>query len=553
MQAAARAKLAQLEARRAQRTEASGLTLERMLTSPNGFGLATATPLQQAICRIADGRPLDGLERVPLLANAGAYAEDIRERATLTWSIGDVRRLPASRPAELYIVGPIRSGKSLMTAAVGVCATQRCDLSLVGPGEVPRVSVVSLTTDLARVVHQHVVGRTTASPPLKRLTVGEPTSDSIMFRHPTGVPVEVKIVAGARAGGSLVARWSAGVVFDEFTRMTGSDDGVVNFDDARTAVSGRLLPGAQLCGIGSPWAPFGPAYKLVTEHWQQPSRERVIVRAVGPAMNPVYWTPERCEELRRRDPMAFRTDVLGEFADPESAMFAAEDLGLVIRRDVVELRPEPGQHYVAAMDPATRADAWTLVVVTRTAEGKLAVAMARQWQATRGAPLSPDDVLREIAEELRPYDVVRVATDQWAADALTDIGARHGLYLSSEAITAARKVELFESMRALVLSQQVELPPVRELIDDIRRVRKRVTQSGITIELPRAGGRHCDYAFATALAFAQPVGEPDASPAPLPAGWEQWELDEAAGLAKRLRGDDDDDDSETELDQWDDR
>ena len=164
LQAAARAKLAQLEARRAQRTETSGLTLERMLTSPNGFGLATATPLQQAICRIADGRPLDGLERVPLLANAGAYAEDIRERATLTWSIGDVRKLPSSRPAELYIVGPIRSGKSLMTAAVGVCATQRCDLSLVGPGEVPRVSVVSLTTDLARVVHQHVVGRTTASP-----------------------------------------------------------------------------------------------------------------------------------------------------------------------------------------------------------------------------------------------------------------------------------------------------------------------------------------------------------------------------------------------------
>lgn len=551
MQAIAAKRLASIQAQSAQRTSANELTLERMLVSPNGFGLATATPLQQVICRIADGRPLDGLERVPLLANAGAYAEDIRERATLAWSIGDVRKLPASRPAELYIVGPIRSGKSLMTAAVSVCATQRCDMSLLGPGEVPRVSVVSLTTDLARVVHQHVVGRATASTALKRLTIGEATSDSIMFRHPSGVPVEVKIVAGARAGGSLVARWSAGVVFDEFTRMTGSEDGVVNFDDARTAVSGRLLPGAQLCGIGSPWAPFGPAYKLVTEHWQQPSRERVIIRAVGPAMNPVYWTPDRCEELRRRDPMAFRTDVLGEFADPESSLFTSEDLAAVVRRDVVELRPEPGHHYVAAMDPATRADAWTLVVTTRAADGKLAVAMARQWQATRGAPLSPDDVLREIAEELRPYNVARVATDQWAADALADIGARHGLYLASEAITAHRKVELFESMRAMVLAREVELPPVRELLDDIRRVRKRVTQSGISIELPRAGGRHCDYAFATALALAQPVGEPAESAAPLPQGWEQWELDEADKLARQLRRDDGDD-TESELDEWDD-
>lgn len=551
LQAAAKTTLQRLAAQRAQRISASELTLERLLTSSKGFDLATATPLQLAICRIADGRPLDGLERVPLLLKANAYAKDIRERATLAWSIGDVARLPQVGPAELYIVGPIRSGKSLMTAAVSVAATQRCDLSLVGPGEVPRVSVVSLTTDLARVVHQHVVGRSTASPALKRLTMGEATSDSIMFRHPTGVPVEVKIVAGARAGGSLVARWSAGAVFDEFTRMTGHEDGVVNFDDARTAVSGRLLPGAQLCGIGSPWAPFGPAYKLVTEAWQAPTRERIVVRAVGPAMNPVYWTPERCEELRRRDPMAFRTDVLGEFADPEAALFTTDDLSAVTRRDVVELEPVAGQHYVAAMDPATRADAWTLVVATRLRGGKLAIACARQWQATRGAPLSPDEVLREAAEELRRYDVARVATDQWAADALADIGARHGLFLASEAITASRKVELFESLRALVLSRGVELPPVRELLDDIRRVRKRVTQSGISIELPRAGGRHCDYAFAAALALAQPVGEPVERAAALPDGWERWELDEADKLARRLRRDDDGD-TQSELDEWED-
>lgn len=551
MQEAAKAKLLALRDQRTQRTDASELTLERMLTSPNGFGLATATRLQQAICRIADGKPLSGLERMPLLANASAYADDIRERATFAWSFGDVNKLPLSRPAELYIVGPIRSGKSLMTAAVSVCATQRCDLSLIGPGEVPRVSVVSLTTDLARVVHQHVVGRATASASLKRLTMGEPTSDSVMFRHPSGAPVEVKIVAGSRAGGSLVARWSAGVVFDEFTRMVGGDDGVINFDDARSAVSGRLLPGAQLCGIGSPWAPFGPAYKLVTEHWQAPSAERIVIRAVGPAMNPVYWTTERCEELRRRDPMAFRTDVLGEFADPESALFTADDLAHVVRRDAVELQPDPSHHYVAAMDPATRADAWTLVVATRLSSGKLSVVKARQWQATRGAPLSPDEVLREIAEELRPYNVARVCTDQWAADALADIGARHGVYLASEAITAARKVELFESMRTLVLSRKVEFPPVRELIDDIRRVRKRVTQSGISIELPRAGGRHCDYAFAAALALSQPVGGPAETNDNAPDGWESWEIDEANAMARRLRKGDEDGDQETELDAWD--
>ena len=136
----------------------------------------------------------------------------------------------------------------------------------------------------------------------------------------------------------------------------------------------------------------------------------------------VYWTPERCEELRRRDPVAFRTDVLGEFADPEAAMFSSDDLALVIRRHAVELGPQDGHYYVAAMDPATRADAWTMVIATRLEDGRLSIVAARQWHAKAGAPLSPDEVLREMAEELRPYNVSRVVTDQWAAD---EIGRAH--------------------------------------------------------------------------------------------------------------------------------
>lgn len=531
----------------------AGPSLERMLTSSSGFGLKTATPLQQVICRIADGVPLGDLVERPLLKNASSYARDIRERATLEWSIGDIDELPKVRPAELYLIGPIRSGKSLMTAAVSVCATQRCDLSLLGPGEMPRVSVVSLTTDLASVVHQHVVGRSLAVPNLKQMIIGEPKTDSVLFRHPSGTPIEVKIVAGSRAGGSLVARWSAGVVFDEFTRMIGGDDGVINFDDARSAVSGRLLPGAQLCGIGSPWAPFGPAYNIVNQYWQHPSKERVVLRAVGPAMNPVYWTPERCEELRRRDPIAFRTDVLGEFSDPESSLFTADDLAPVTRPWPVNLEAEPNQHYVAAIDPATRADAWTMVVATKRKDGVIQVVFTKQWQAKKGMPLSPDNVLREMAEDLAPYDVARVITDQWAADALSDLGARHGLWIHSQSITASKKVELFETMRTLILAKRVELSPLRELQDDIRRVRKRVTQSGITIELPRSSGRHCDFAFATALALSQPIGEPEHdSEVAIPEGWERHEVEEANRYAERFRRNDQQLDTESELDPWDD-
>jgi hypothetical protein len=42
-----------------------------------------------------------------------------------------------------------------------------------------------------------------------------------------------------QAGGSLVAHWSAGVIFDEAPRMSGSDNAIVNLDDAQARVRAR--------------------------------------------------------------------------------------------------------------------------------------------------------------------------------------------------------------------------------------------------------------------------------------------------------------------------
>jgi hypothetical protein len=199
------------------------LTLEALLTSRNGFALVTASPLQRAVCRIIDGLPLGEL----------AARDEVRA------AIGDVDALPKAPPAEVLILSGIRTAKSLSAAATAVRASQTCDMTGLGAGETPRVSVVSLTTDLSKVVFDHIVGNVLARPALRALLIGEPTADALVLRHPSGRPVEIKVVAGARAGASLVARWSAGCIFDEAPRMIGSDDGVVNYDDCRAAVIGR--------------------------------------------------------------------------------------------------------------------------------------------------------------------------------------------------------------------------------------------------------------------------------------------------------------------------
>jgi len=472
-------------------------TFERLLTSADGFGLGTASSLQRAIARIADGQPLGELRTHPDVVDA----------------IGSVDQVEGQKPHELVILSGIRTGKSLMAAALAVHWSQTCDVSLLGAGEIPRVSVVSITLDLANVIFNHILGNVQGSPVLSKLLVGQPTADTIILRHPSGKHVEIKVVAGKKAGASLVARWSAGCIFDEAPRMAGADDGVINYDDSRKAVLERLLPGSQLVSIGSPWAPFGPIYEAYNTSWRKPVQRLVIIRAPGWRMNPVFWTPERCERLRKSEPDVYATDCAAEFASPEESLFSSVELDRATRLAPTELPPEDRHEYSAAMDPATRGNSWTLIVSTRIGNLKR-ICLARQWTGSRLDPLNPRDVLSQIAALVKPYRIHGVYTDQWFGDALAELAKDHGLMLWQDTMTTQERTQKYLNLRTKVSIGEVELSPEPMLRSDLMRLKKRTTNTGVQIVLPRTSdGRHCDYAPAVVLSMARWLD--DVAPLPI--------------------------------------
>lgn len=473
----------------------TGGSLEWKLTDPLAFGLTTASPLQRAICRIADGQPL------------GALAFD----HTVIGALKDVAGLPSEKPREMVILSGIRTAKSLIAACGAFHMAMTCDVSQLRAGEPPRVSVISLTKDNADVIMNHLLGSVKASPLLRPFLLGEPTGDGLFLRHPTGMPVEVRIVAGSRAGSSLVSRWSAGAIFDEFPRMTGSDDHVVNWDDSRDAVLLRLLRGCQLWHIGSPWAPYGPAYEVVTENFGRPSPRMVVVRAPAPHMNPVYWTPERVEAAKA-DPDVYRTDVCAEFATPEEALFSSESVDRCTRTSPETIIGKPGNSYYAAMDPATRGNGWTLVVGTREryAEGaRTVIVRACEWIGSRQTPLDPGEVLAEVAGILASYGITAVDTDQAMGDALVTLGRQVGLRLIPWTLNDAERTRRYLAMRTRMDSNELELPPVPQLRTDLLHIRKRVSPGGMRVMLPQTSdGRHCDYGPALMLVTSRLLPEP---------------------------------------------
>lgn len=474
-------------------------TFERLMTSEEGFGLKTASKLQRAIFRVSSRQPIGKLWDDPVVQRA----------------FGGTQPPVGVLPLIFVLTAAIWSGKSQWAAGRVFWASQTVDLSNIGPGDDIRIPLVSTEKDTAGAVFKHLAETVQAKPMLRSKLLGRVYDDSLTLQHPSGKPIEVKVTALSRYASTLTGRRLAEMVFDEGPRLVGEHDGVRNLTESIRAVRGRMLPGGMITIPGSPWAPFGPVYDLVQEHFGKPSSDVCVVRGCGPDMNPVIWTPEKVEEMRRTDPRAYRTDVLGEFADSEDAMFASLEVEAATRKGPMVLPPVKGQYYCAAMDPATRGNAWTLKVVGCTGENEagrpmFSVALARQWQGSKSKPLRATEVLAEIAALLEPYGVDTVYTDQHQVDTLSEIAEGLGLLLIEHAFNRENRFEMAERVRLLISEKRLELPPDPQVRRDLVATRRKVTQNGVTLELPNTGdGRHADYVPTLCLALEHAPPPPD--------------------------------------------
>jgi hypothetical protein len=464
------------------------LNLEALLCSAEGFQLETATNLQRAICRMETGEPLNELAELP----------EVIECIGGQQALG---MLPERAPATSVLMAAVRTAKSQKAAAKAFRATQICDLSKLKDGEIARYSVLSIDKDKANAVYEHLVGKIKASPLLSGVLVKEPSGESVYVYHPSGRVVEIKVMAGKRAGGSLVSRWSIGATFDEAPRMNGSDQ-VVNLPDALTSLKARLLPGAQVDLIGSPWAPRGPIYDMYVDRYGRPGADLLFMIAKGPDMHPQHFTPEFCAGLEKTDPRAFRVDVLAQFSDGEDSLLSSLDVEACSPKNrTMDLNPN--EHpCAAAIDPANRRNAWTLVITRPTSDGKAEVVLARQWMGSKSAPLASSRVFEQMRPLLELYKVDHVWTDQASFNDKFELAQQQGITLVEDDFTEANWRAHAKLLEKHVSERTISLPPNAALRADILGIQRRLTARSWQIVLPSTGdGRHGDYAPALCLAL----------------------------------------------------
>lgn len=463
-----------------------GYSLEELLTAKWGFQLDTATPVQRAACRVLQGIPMGELEHDP----------DVRDAFG-----GVVPRLIAP-PHMFVLMCAIRCAKSLLSMAHAVYRSQRLDVSKLKAGDGVRLSILSTGIDIAKATFTHLVGALEASPYLASL-IEKTTADTVVIRHPSGRPIEIKVVAMSHAGSTLVGRFSAGVVFDEAPRLSSDPDHVETLTEALKAVHGRLLPGSTILLPGSPYEPHGEVFDLFERYFGAPDAQCVVMRANGPVMNPFWWTPERCEQVRATDADTYRTDVLADFRKGKASLFDYRDLDS-LTADVEEERSNVCD-YVAALAPGTIGARWTLVVERATAghrdvrgvehQSSFAVASALEWTAEDGLSLKPSTVLPLVARELARWGLDSAIVSEEVPDELIDLAFEAGITLCKDALSPAELLEHLEEVRTLVEGHRYRLPHNVELRRDLLTVRRIVSEGGVpSIKLPETkDGRRCDY------------------------------------------------------------
>jgi hypothetical protein len=462
-----------------------------LLTSEDGFGLKTATSVQKAIMYTMAKR------QIP---------DDIWSDAAVQRCFGDVKPCAGSLE-EILVMSGVRGGKTFLAAAGALWMSQTVKLDASGgielkPGEIPRVSIVSARVDQAAAAFRYLKGAlSNVGSPLNGLLVGEPLAESLIVRHPTGALIEICIVATASAGTSLVARWCAGVIFDEAPRMASEDEGAKkSLDEMVDGVRSRMLDNALIMYIGSPVGPVGLVYKMFTSYFKRPPTHVCVVKARGPDMNPFWWTPERCKKMEKF-PDTYRTDVDANFTDLETQMYASVSIDAAMTRTMMVVPPEDGKTYTATMDPATRGNAWTLLIGNTEDNKHFQINLAHQWIGSQSEPLSPKQTMKEARDEfLIPYRITTVTTDQFGADFLRDIMLDLGLGLRVIPFSGKNKYNMYNSVSLRLNAACIELPPMPEMRNDLLSVKKRVTTDEPKVVLPETtDGRHCDFAPPLAL------------------------------------------------------
>jgi hypothetical protein len=377
-------------------------SLVEFATDPQWLGLSNLSLPQYTILRAIDGEP--------------PASQD--ERDTF-FELTGRRDWPAKPPGDVTIDGGSRSGKTSILEMPtglyqGIFGGHERYLARGERGIIP----VIFQDAKASAVGGGYLNAYLESSPLLKSAVDDVTQTEIRLKN------RITFMRFPCTGTSLRG-WSIPcALMDELGSW--SVEGMANADVEIVQACRRGMvqfPNSLLLKVSTPWLKQGVLWDDFQAAWGKPDPDRLVFKAPSWLLNPTL--VGRLERERRLDPRRFSREYAAEFADALlESLLTADAIDLVTPRGIVERAPDRRRTSVVHLDMATGIGKDAAGIAVATDDGVRAILQAVRHFTP---PFSVSDVIGEVADLCRRYDVPEVTVDKYAPGLVLDLLAQRGI------------------------------------------------------------------------------------------------------------------------------
>jgi hypothetical protein len=402
-------------------------------------------------------------QRVSLKAIYGLALDEKEKRTFRKISGRSQYRAGREYPEATFILGR-RAGKSDKLAS-NIALYEACSRNhKLSVGQIGVVMIVaSELKRQSRIVFNYCLEKLEKSPVLACM-IKKVVSEEIILNN--GVSIQVYPCNLARIRGqSLIA-----FIADEaaFWKSEGKS---IDEDVLNAARPGLDFPYSKLIKISSPYWMRGEIYTDYKRYFGQPSKDHIVFKGDTLLFNPSY-SKKKIEALKKRDPVAYRTEFQAEFRSDLSAMYDPEIIDQAVNPDrPLELPYSEKYSYKAFVDVAGGGgkDSYALAIAHKEGE-RIVIDCVR----SRKPKFNPESVTKEYCDLLKKYSISSVTGDKFSGDWASSAFEKNGIsYNRSE----KPKSELYLECESLFNTERLDLPRKEPLLSQLKML-VRKTRSG---------------------------------------------------------------------------
>lgn len=412
------------------------------------------------------------------------YGLPIKSKSFLRGATGR-SRFPSSGFREALFLTGRRSGKSRISSVIGAYeAAISGRWNRLSRGEIGLVTVTSPTRVQSRIVRAYMRALFDSTPMLKA-QVAKDTKDGFLLRN----GVEIQILAGDFR--TVRGFTQLAVIIDEICFFGVDEESKVKSDtELIKAIRPALrTTGGPIVGISSPYAKKGYAYSTWKRDFGNEDGRALVVNCPSFDLNTTITEDDLRDEIKA-DPAAARSEVYAQFRDDISDYLTPEVVEAVTAFGRRELMYTKGKGYRAFVDVSGGRSDDAALAIGHLQGRTVVLDKLQRWKP----PFNPYDVIGDIAQEIKRFEITKVTGDNYAAEFVAQAFTNHGLrYIKSP----KPKGQLYIELLPRINSCEIELLDNEKLRDQLCNLERRTRAGGKDI-IDHPQGGHDDLANAVA-------------------------------------------------------